>query len=150
MKVFSSPQSRIAAVWLCLVMVLAGLHSAKASITDCGKPIMLSEVKFKDATLEEAVAYVKQAVTKLDTLGEGNINVIILGASEEQKKRKISLDIREISLRSVMDHIANAAGLKVRVDAHAIVLAPVTHSHELSTRIYRVSPDFMQKGSAVR
>lgn len=109
---------------------------------------MLGEVKFKDATLEEAVACVKRAVKNLHSFGDGNFNVIILGASEEQKKAKISLDVREISLRSALDHIAHAVGLKVRVDAHAIVLTSAANSDELSTRIYRVPPDFISTGSA--
>mgnify|MGYP007034015224 CR=1 FL=1 len=82
-------RSRLAAGWLCAVILPAGWHSAKGCITDCSKPIMLREVKLKDATLEEAVAYVKQAMKKLPAFGDGNINVIILGASEEQKKKKI-------------------------------------------------------------
>lgn len=150
MKAFLYPQSRLATGWLCAVILLAGLHSTKAFITDCSRPIMLTEVKFKDATLEEAVSYVKQAVKNLHTFGDGNLNVIILGASEEQKKKKISLDIRDISLRSTLDHIAHAVGLKVRVDAHAVVLTSAAHSYELSTRIYRVPPSFIQAGSAIK
>lgn len=145
-------RSRFAAGWLCAVILLAGWHSAKGYITDCGKPIMLAEVKLKDATLEEAVAYVKLAVKKLPAFGDGNLNVIILGASEEQKKKKkkISLDVREISLRSVMEHIAHAVGLKVRVDAHAVVLTSAAYSEEMATRSYRVPPDFIATGSAAK
>ncbi|OYW98498.1 MAG: hypothetical protein B7Z14_14650 [Bosea sp. 32-68-6] len=150
MKAFQPTQSRFALGWFCALILLAGLHSTRAFITDCSKPIMLNEVRFKDATLEEAVAYVKRAVKNLHAFGDGNLNVIILGVSEEQKKKKISLDVREISLRSAMDHIAHAVGLKVRVDAHAIVLAPASQSNELSTRTYRVPPDFISTGSAAK
>ena len=150
MKAFLHPQSRFAIRWLCALILLAGLQSTKAFITDCSKPIMLSEVNFKDLTLEKAVAYVNQAVKKLDPLGNGKINVVILGASEEQKKKKISLNVREISLRSAMDHIAHAVGLQVRVDSHAVVLTSAAHSDELSTRTYRVPPDFISTGSAAK
>lgn len=129
---------------------MAGPPSAKGYITDCGKPIMLSEVKLKDATLEEAVAYVKQAVKKLGGFANGNINVVILGASEEQKKKKISLDVSEISLRSAMKHIGQAVGLTVRVESYAVVLTSAAHSDELSTRTYRVPPDFISTGSAAK
>ena len=111
---------------------------------------MLSEVNFKDLTLEKAVAYLKQAVKKLAPLGNGNINVIILGASEEQKKKKISLDVREISLRSAMDHIARTVGLHVRVDAHTVVLTSAAVSDELSTRTYHVPSNFISAGSAAK
>ncbi len=150
MNAFPHPQSRFAVGWLCALMLLVGVHSTKAFITDCSKPIMLNEVKFKDATLEEAVAYVKQAVKKLGIFADENINVVILGASEEQKKKKISLDVQEISLRSALDHIAHAVGLKVRVDSHAVVLTSAAHSDELSTRTYRVPPDFISTGSAAK
>ena len=150
MKASLHLRSRLASGWLCAAILLAGLHSTKAFVTDCSKPIMLHEVKLKDATLEEAVAYVKLAVKKLPAFGDGNLNVIILGASEEQKKKKISLDVREISLRSAMDHIAHAVGLKVRVDAHAVVLTSAAHSDELSARTYRVPPDFISAGSAAK
>ena len=150
MKAFMHPRSRFALGWFCALILLAGLHSTRAFITDCSKPIMLGEVKFKDLTLEEAVAYVKQAVKKLEIFADENLNVIILGASEEQKKKKISLDVREISLSSALDHIAHAVGLKVRVDAHAVVLTSAAHSDELSTRTYRVPPDFISSGSAAK
>lgn len=136
--------------WLCAVILLAGWHSTKAFITDCPKPIMLGEVRFKDATLEEAVAYVKLAVKKLGIFADENINVVILGATEEQRKKKISLDVQEISLRSALDHIAHAVGLKVRVDSHAVVLTSTANSEELNTRTYRVPPDFISTGSAAK
>ncbi|MFZ2280939.1 MAG: hypothetical protein WAW39_24280 [Prosthecobacter sp.] len=142
------PRSRFALGWLCALILLAGLQSTKAFITDCAKPTMLGEIKFKDATLEEAVTYVKRAVKNLHAFGDENLNVIILGASEEQKKKKISLEVREISLRSALDQIAHAVGLKVRVDAHAVVLTSAALSDELSTRTYRVPPDFISTGSA--
>lgn len=148
MKAFMQPRSRFALGWLCALILLAGLQSTKAFITDCAKPTMLGEIKFKDATLEEAVTYVKRAVKNLHAFGDENLNVIILGASEEQKKKKISLEVREISLRSALDQIAHAVGLKVRVDAHAVVLTSAALSDELSTRTYRVPPDFISTGSA--
>lgn len=129
---------------------MMGPPCAKGYITDCGKPIMLAEVKLKDATLEEAVACLKLAVKKAGGFAGENVNIVILGASGEQKKKKISLDVREISLRSALDHIAHAVGLKVRVDAHAVVLTSAAYSEELTTRIYRVPPDFMVTGSAAK
>jgi hypothetical protein len=150
MKALLPPPFRMALPWFCAVLLMAGAHSAKGYITDCAKPIMLGEVKFKEATLEEAVAYIKLAVKKLGTFDESYLNVVIVGASEEQKKKKISLEAREISLQSAMEHIARSAGLKVRVDAHAIVLAPPEQSDKLSTRTYRVPPDFISTGSAVK
>lgn len=143
-------RSRFAVGWLCVLMLLTGLHSAKAYITDCGKPIMLAEVKFKDATLDEAVASVKLAVKKLGIFDGTNINVVILGASAEQHQKKISLDVREISLQSALEHIAHAVGLKVRVDAHAIVLATPEHAEKIHTRTYRVPPDFITTGSVAK
>ncbi len=150
MKALSFPPFRITFACLWAVILMSGLQSAKGYITDCGKPIMLAEVKFKDATLEEAVEHLKQAVKKLSVFREEYINVIILGASEEQKKKRMSLDARMISLQTAVDHIARSAGLLVRLDAHAIVLAPASHANELSTRIYRVPPYFLQAGSVAK
>lgn len=48
MKALSFPPFRIAFAWLWGVILMAGLQSAKGCITDCVKPIMLAEVKFKD------------------------------------------------------------------------------------------------------
>jgi hypothetical protein len=131
----------------CFMIILAGLASAHA---ESRRTIILPEVKIKDVTLEEAVAYLKQVVKKLDGWDDANINVIILGASEEQKRKKISLDVREIPLRSALDHIALSVGMKVRVDAHAVILAPATQSDEILTRTYRVPPHFIQAGSAAK
>jgi len=150
MKALSFPPFRIAFAWLWGVILMAGLQSAKGCITDCGKPIMLAEVKFKDATLEEAVEHLKQAVKKLSVFRKECINMVILGASEEQRQKKISLDVRLISLQTAVDHIARSAGLLARLEAHAIALAPASHADELSTRNCRVPPCFLQAGSAAK
>ncbi|MFO1485182.1 MAG: hypothetical protein U1F71_17610 [Verrucomicrobiaceae bacterium] len=150
MKMTRLALSRTAIVLLSAWLFLVGSTTCNAWISCGPRPIILPEVRFKDATLEEAVAYLKQAVKKLGLFASENINVVVIGASAEQKRKKISLDVGEISLLSAFEHIANTVGLKVRVEAHAVVLISSSRADELATRIYRVPPDFMQTGSAVR
>jgi len=133
-----------------VISLLAGWYSANAEITHCYKPIILHKVRFKDATLEEAVTYLKQAVKKLGLFADENINVVIIGASEEQKRKKISLDVGKIPLKTAFEHIANTVGLKVRVEAYAVVLAAPARADELATRFYRVPPEFIGMGSATK
>ncbi len=135
---------------IALMCAVGVTGTAEAWITDCSKPIILPEVKFKDATLEEAIACIKKVVQKHDLFGSGSLNVIVQGATEEQKKKRISMDVQGMQLRSVFDQIAKMLDMRLRIDAYAVVLLPAATSKVLVTRIYRVPHDFIQAGSAVK
>lgn len=112
------------------------------------RALILSEVKLKDATLDEAVAYLKAALHKLGHFEDAHLNVVVLGAPKEGAR--ITLDLHDVPARLAFEQVAHIMGMKFRIEDHALVLAPVTSPEPIRTRIYRVPPDFISTGSAAK
>lgn len=118
-----------------------------AYITDCSKPIMIEEFKVKEVTFVEAVGLLRAKTRDLDPT-ESNpemkgINIVFQGVTEEQKKKKVSLELQIVPAAFVLETLAKMVGLQMRVDAHAVVLLPKEANQALQTRIYKVPPDFL-------
>src|SRR5260370_138846 len=57
---------------------------------------------------------------------------------------RISLTLNQIPLGEALRYIANQAGLKVKVEAYAVAVIPISEqSNDLITKEYRVPPDFI-------
>ena len=118
-----------------------------AYITDCSKPIMIEEFKVKDVTFVEAVELLRAKTRDLDPTQPDperkGVNIVFQGVTEEQKKKKVSLELQIVPAAFVLESLAKMVGLQMRVDAHAVVLLPKEANQALQTRIYRVPPDFL-------
>lgn len=130
-----------------LLSQLAG-SSAHAFGVYCGRPIRLREIRLKNATLDEAVAYLKTEVAKLALFDDMHLNVVVLGAPKPGAR--INLELGEVTVQFAFEQVAQMAGMRLRVEAHALVLSAMTSPGPIRTRIYRVPPDFIQTGSAAR
>lgn len=132
------------------VLLLSCLAGAPAHAfgTYCGWPVRLQEVRLKNATLDEAVAYLKTEVAKLAAFDGMHLNVVVLGAPKPGGR--INLDLGEVTLQFAFEQVAQMAGMRLRVEAHALVLSAMTSPEPIRTRIYRVPPDFIQTGSAAK
>lgn len=123
--------------------------SALGFITDCSKPIMIEEFKVKEVTFVEAVALLRAKTSDVDPSEPDpkrkGINIIFQGVTEEQKTKKVSLDLKVVPAAFVLESLAKMVGLQMRVDAHAVVLLPKEANQALQTRIYRVPPDFLSQ-----
>ncbi len=146
-------QTTRAAARLCIVvMTMLAWHwtpsVANAEITYRGKPIRLPEVRLKNATLDEAVAYLNAEVAKLAIFDDMHLNVVVLGSPKSAAR--INLDLREVPVKLAFEQVAQMAGMRVRIEDHALVLAPLGSPEPIRTRIYRVPPDFISSGSAAK
>lgn len=107
------------------------------------------DVKLDHATIEEAVAWVKAAAIKQEGFERWPLNIVILGPVQDPTKR-ISLDLKDASLELVLNEVARTFGMRLRIETHAVVLSLIPAQEPIRTRIYRVSPDFLQMGSVAR
>src|SRR5213080_659124 len=149
--------------------------------------IIIPRVEFQDASIREAIDFLRQQAAANDTSPEGEkgVNIVVrprrLGeisppvgpavpapppaaagspaaeapvatparpaaeapvvAAPENARITVSLD--QIPLGDALRYIANQAGLKVKVEPHAVLLIPLTEqSDELVTKTYKVPPEF--------
>ncbi|MGV3658568.1 MAG: hypothetical protein ACO1TE_00235 [Prosthecobacter sp.] len=131
-----------------LLLAHPAWSSAHAYITNCSKPIRLREVRLKNATLDEAVAYLKAEVVKLALFDDMHLNVVVLGTPKPGAR--INLDLGEVTLQFAFEQVAQMAGMRLRTETHAVVLSAIPATEPIRTRIYRVPPDFISTGSAAR
>src|SRR5437016_7670350 len=168
-------------------------NPVSANLTDTARitrklnTIIIPRVEFQDASIREAIDFLRQQAAANDTSPEGEkgVNIVVrprrLGdmsppvgpavpapppaaagspaaeapvatparpaaeapvvAAPENARITVSLD--QIPLGDALRYIANQAGLKVKVEPHAVLLIPLTEqSDELVTKTYKVPPEF--------
>ncbi len=131
-----------------------GELSAVAGVFEKLNTMILSEVTISDATLDEAIDYLRSASVQLDdsTLIEsakGIGFVIQLGdddhpAVQAVLARRINLKLRNVPMVEALKQITTAVNAAYRVDEFAVVITAAGFSDPtLIRREFRVPPDFL-------
>jgi hypothetical protein len=115
---------------------------AHGYITECSTPIFFEEFKVSAVSVVEAVQAVQ---AKAKSIGVGRPNIILQGMTDAHKSKRITLALKNVPITYVMDCICKEVGLKMRIDAHALVLLPVEAPDRMQTRYFRVPPDFLKQ-----
>src|SRR6266498_2122048 len=69
---------------------------------------------------------------------------VVAAAATSPTEARITLTLNQIPLGEALRYIANQAGLKVKVEAYAVSIIPISEqSNDLITKEYRVPPDFI-------
>jgi beta-lactamase regulating signal transducer with metallopeptidase domain len=87
--------------------------------------LILPRVQFRQATIEDAVAFLSQKSVELDTATTDSTEKgvhIVLAASEKTEEAKITLDLANIPLSEALKYVAQLANLRVVLEPDAVVL----------------------------
>lgn len=112
--------------------------------------ITIPELNFEDASIREALAFIKKRAADLDSEEpdptKRGINIVTkLPADFSEENSQITLSVRDVSLRAALDFVTDAVGLKVKVEPFAVVVVPSTENTDiLITKEYKVPPGFIQ------
>ncbi len=131
------------------------------------RSITIPSINFKDATVREAVDFLKAKSEELDTTaddpGDRGVNIVlqldtagsvaptegiegatIVGGGSDEKR--ITMSLSNVPLGTALEYIARLSDLKVKVEPFAAALVPLsTPTEELITKSYRVPPDFIRR-----
>ena len=88
------------------------------------KSIILPNVAFTNATLDEAVAFLRIKSRDLDTSSVDPKGVNILVRQSDKPTPSITLDLRDVPLGQALRYVAELSGLEMRVEPFAVILAP--------------------------
>ena len=88
------------------------------------KAIVLPSVAFTNASIDEAVEYLRIKSRALDTSASDPKGVSILVRPSDKPSPSITLDLRDVPLGEALRYVAELAGLQMRVEPFAVVLAP--------------------------
>jgi hypothetical protein len=112
-----------------LVLWIHGTASAQAVdgtvlLEEKVQRIIFPIVQFKDATIEQAVEYIRVKSRDLDTITQppatAGVSIVLRDGALTDT---ISLDLRDAPLIEVVRYCAERVGLQYRVEKHAVVLA---------------------------
>lgn len=126
------------------------------------KTIIIPNIDFTEATIEEAVDFLRRQAQELDVSspeGQKGVNIIIKasGASaagdgvvpDGLGGTPINLQLSNVPLGEALKFTTELAGLKYKLDPLAVVIIPgFDDTGQLITSSFRVPPDFLNKGGA--
>ncbi|MCB1226066.1 MAG: tetratricopeptide repeat protein [Verrucomicrobiales bacterium] len=121
-----------------------------ARLIDKMNRIIFPNVQFSGASIEEAVEFLRVKSKDLDDQetdpAKKGVN-IILKTGDTPITSSISIDLSDVPMSEALRYITELAGMKYKVEAHAVIVVPVSDmGTEMYQRIYRVPPDFLSVG----
>jgi len=111
--------------------------------------IIVPKVDFHDATVREALDFLKQRAVVLDTTEQDpsrkGVNIVLkLAPDAVEANARITLALTDVPLRAAIDYVAKAANLKLKVEPYAVAVVPQSESTDiLITKEYKVPPSFI-------
>ncbi len=111
--------------------------------------IIIPRIDFNEATVREALDFIKQRATALDTTEQDashrGVNIVLkLAPDAPEANQRITLSLTDIPLRAAIDYVAKAANLKLKIEPYAIAVVPQSEPTDiLITKEYKVPPSFI-------
>lgn len=111
--------------------------------------IIIPRIDFQDATVREAIDFLKQRASTLDgsetDSAKKGVNIVLnLPENAAESEARITLGLTDIPLRAAIDYVAKAANLKLKVEPYAVSVVPQSTSTDvLVTKEYKVPPGFI-------
>lgn len=120
-----------------------------ASINRKLDEIVIPKIDFRDATVREALDFIRQRAAALDTTESDStrkgVNIVPkFSVDSIENSARITLALSDVPLRAAIDYVARAANLKLKVEPFAVVIVPQSESTDvLITKEYKVPPSFI-------
>jgi general secretion pathway protein D len=111
--------------------------------------IVIPKIDFRDATVREALDFIKARASSLDSVEQDptkkGINIVLkLAPDAAESEARITLSLTDVPLRAAIDYVARAANLKLKVEPYSVVVVPQSESTDvLITKEYKVPPSFI-------
>jgi beta-lactamase regulating signal transducer with metallopeptidase domain len=104
--------------------------------------IIFPVVQFRDATIAEAVEFLRVKSRDLDTTStdpaQKGVNILVRG--NEENKTRITLNLREVPLGQALRYVVELAGLEMRMEPYAVLVAPKATSTPRPANAEAASP----------
>lgn len=124
------------------ILLTRGTQSINRKLDD----IIIPRINFTDATVREAIEYLRQRSAAEDggaPDGDRGVN-IVLKLDQAAASQTITIDLNNIPLREALDYITRLANLKIKVEPYAVLIVPLSEPTDtLITKEYRVPPGFI-------
>ena len=112
--------------------------------------IRLPSINFREATVREALDFIKMRSVQLDTSepdpNKRGVNIVLKldPANLAGADARITLQLTDVPLSQALAYIAQASNLKMKVEPYAVAIVPISEQTDvLITKEYKVSPGFI-------
>jgi len=111
--------------------------------------IIIPRIDFRDATIREALEFIRQRAAALDTTetdpAQRGLNLILkLAPGSVEEGVQINLALTDVPLRAAIEYVARAANMKPKIEPFAVVVVPESEPTDvLITKEYKVAPGFI-------
>lgn len=133
-------------------------------LTEKLRRIIIPQIDFKNISLEEAINFLRQKTSELDTLeldpSKKGINIVTRKNSESLRNLRIQeLRLRNVPVAVALKYICGNTKLRYKVDDYAVTIVPATETgDDIFTRTFQVpsnfvsflSPEATRSGKAAR
>ncbi len=112
--------------------------------------ITLDRIQFSDASIQEVIDYLRRKSIEADLVeSDPNRKGVDFILTSSEGARPVTLDLRGSKLINAIKSVCDQAGMRYRFEPNAVVIMPITGGNVggLQTRVFRVPPDFLSKGS---
>ncbi len=114
---------------LLAVIVFHGVVCPKSALAQARPPLkkparpdwMIKTVDFRDATLTEALEYLRQKTQEQDPARPG-ANILIGPGGVPMKDKTLTLKLNQVPFTQVLKYVAELVGLEARLDGDVYVL----------------------------
>ncbi|MDR1191654.1 MAG: hypothetical protein LBK60_08350 [Verrucomicrobiales bacterium] len=113
------------------------------------RAMVIKNVNFEEATIEDAVRFLTEETRRLDTDGGNGINFLIQSDKVQRDSRPFSLKSSNMPVGEVLRYITNLAGVRYRVEEYAVFIVPFSSLDDvLVLREFPVRATFFEVDSA--
>ncbi|MEX1120107.1 MAG: Amuc_1098 family type IV pilus outer membrane protein, partial [Terrimicrobiaceae bacterium] len=111
--------------------------------------IIIPRIDFRDATIREALEFIRQRAAALDTTetdpAQRGLNLVLkLAPGSPEEGVQINLSLTDVPLRAAIEYVARAANMKPKIEPFAVVVVPESEPTDvLITKEYKVAPGFI-------
>ncbi len=112
--------------------------------------ITLDRIQFSDASIQEVIDYLRRKSIEADLVEtDPNRKGVDFILTSSEGARPVTLDLRGSKLINAIKSVCDQAQMRYRFEPNAVVIMPLTGGNQggLQTRVFRVPPDFLSKGS---
>jgi general secretion pathway protein D len=121
-----------------------------ANINDKLNSIIIPRINFTDSSIRESLDFLKKRSIELDETESDpdlkGVNIVLkVPPGSPEENAQITLEIENVPLKAALEYVAQAAGLKIKIDPYAVVVVPPTENTDVMiTKEYKVPPNFIQ------
>ncbi|MEO6053791.1 MAG: type II and III secretion system protein, partial [Chthoniobacterales bacterium] len=113
--------------------------------------IIIPRIDFREATVKEAIDFIKMRAAALDTSetdpNKKGVNIFLKldpSAQAADSTVRITLSLTDIPLREALGYIASNANLKIKVAPYAVDMVPQSENTDvIITAVFQVPPGFI-------